>query len=110
MPKVSQEYDWHVYPVGTRAFAVNGGHWERVPRGWKWCTGATFPTPGGDASGILEIPEYPRLLMRGFDTPERFWDYVVVFDVMMEYGYLGRGYVLSNKNEDRESWKHLIEK
>lgn len=49
--------DWKDYPVGTKAFAVGGGYWERVKTGWKWCTGATFPTPGGDASGIIEMPQ-----------------------------------------------------
>ena len=41
--------DWSDYPMGTRAYSVSGGHWERVPGGWKWCTGSTFPTPGADA-------------------------------------------------------------
>ena len=41
---------WSEYPVGTKAHAVMGGHWEKMENGWwKWCTGDAFPTPGGDA-------------------------------------------------------------
>jgi len=47
---------WDRYPIGTKAFACGGGHWTRVKRGWKWCTGATFPRPGGDATGRVELP------------------------------------------------------
>jgi hypothetical protein len=43
-------------PIGTKATAINGGHWIRVDRGWKWCTGATFPRPGGDWDGRLILP------------------------------------------------------
>jgi hypothetical protein len=46
---------WSDYPLGTKAFAASGGHWVRQQNGWKWCTGDTFPTPGGDAVGI-ELP------------------------------------------------------
>lgn len=44
------------YPVGTRARADGGGYWEKTERGWKWCTGATFPTPGGDWDGYVCLP------------------------------------------------------
>lgn len=54
--KVKKDRDWSDYPIGTKAFAIGGGYWERTLRGWKWCTGATFPSPGGDASGEVEIP------------------------------------------------------
>lgn len=40
---------WDEYPIGTKAHAINGGYWEKTSRGWKWCTGSTFPTPGADA-------------------------------------------------------------
>lgn len=43
-------------PIGTRAPAVMGGHWTKTARGWKWCTGATFPSPGGDWNGKLILP------------------------------------------------------
>lgn len=43
-------------PLGTRAPAIGGGHWERVKHGWKWCTGDTFPRPGGDWNGKLMPP------------------------------------------------------
>lgn len=45
---------WAEYPVGTKAYAVNGGHWEKTHYGWKWCAGSTFPTPGGDAYRVKE--------------------------------------------------------
>jgi len=62
MPKQSNDRlvadrPWHEYPLGTKAHAFNGGHWERVKMGWKWCSGATFPTTGGDAIGkCIELP------------------------------------------------------
>jgi hypothetical protein len=52
---VNELVSWDQYPLGTKAHAVGGGCWERVERGWKWCTGATFPTPGGDAFRV-ELP------------------------------------------------------
>ena len=55
-PKSMEGYmEWNKYPIGTKAYAIMGGYWERTSRGWKWCTGATFPTPGGDVSRI-ELP------------------------------------------------------
>jgi len=48
---------WKDYPVGTRAHAVNGGHWMKIESGrWRWCTGSTFETPGGDTCSIT-LPE-----------------------------------------------------
>jgi hypothetical protein len=44
-------------PIGTIAPSISGGHWTRVDRGWKWCTGATFPRPGGDWNGELIAPQ-----------------------------------------------------
>lgn len=46
-------------PIETRAPAIGGGHWTRTERGWKWCTGATFPQPGGDWTGALIPPAVP---------------------------------------------------
>lgn len=43
-------------PLGTKAPSLNGGHWTRVEQGWKWCTGSTFPRPGGDWNGRLIAP------------------------------------------------------
>ena len=45
---------WNDYPIGTKAFSVSGGFWEETSRGWKWCTGDTFPTPGADACDVEE--------------------------------------------------------
>ncbi len=44
-------------PLGTKAPAIGGGYWIKVARGWKWCTGDTFPTVGGDWTGQLIAPE-----------------------------------------------------
>jgi hypothetical protein len=56
--KQSRDREWCEYPIGTKAHAFNGGHWVRVTLGWKWCTGATFPTPGCDAIGAcIELPD-----------------------------------------------------
>ena len=46
-------------PIGTKAHAVMGGWWTKTERGWKWCTGDTFPTPGGDVIKI-ELPKRYR--------------------------------------------------
>lgn len=48
--------DWNKYPIGTKVYAVMGGHWTKTERGYKWCSGSTFPTPGGDWSRI-ELPQ-----------------------------------------------------
>ncbi|WP_296277829.1 hypothetical protein [Pseudomonas sp. UBA7530] len=52
--EVRQNIDrpWSEYPIGTKAHAVMGGHWLKTVHGWKWCTGSTFPTPGGDATSV----------------------------------------------------------
>lgn len=47
--------DLEKYPIGTKAYSVTGGYWIRTERGWKWCNGDTFPTPGGDV-GRVELP------------------------------------------------------
>ena len=52
---------WSEYPVGTKAHAVMGGRWLKMPAGWKWNgpagSGGIFPTPGGDACGrCVELP------------------------------------------------------
>lgn len=47
------------FPVGTKAPAIGGGHWTKVERGWKWCTGAVFPVPGGDWNQELILPDSP---------------------------------------------------
>lgn len=44
------------YPIGTKARAGGGGYWIKNERGWKWCTGATFPRPGGDWDGMVSLP------------------------------------------------------
>lgn len=55
-PTQKIDRDWRDYPIGTKAFAVMGGHWIKTELGWKWCTGDTFPTPGGDAYRV-QLPD-----------------------------------------------------
>src|SRR4051812_14524783 len=50
--------DLRAYPIGTKAKALGGGHWIKNERGWKWCTGATFPNVGGDWTGEVCLPSY----------------------------------------------------
>ena len=57
---IQKDRDWKDYPVGTKAKAVTGGYWIRVERGWRWFNGSTFPTPGGDASGEVSLPDTQR--------------------------------------------------
>jgi hypothetical protein len=47
-------------PLGTKAPSVIGGHWTKTECGWKWCTGSTFPRPGGDWTGDLIYPPEPH--------------------------------------------------
>ena len=60
-----KDMNWDDCPVGTKAYSVNGGYWTKIRRrGWKWCTGDTFPTPGGDAVSVsfpspLKTPTKP---------------------------------------------------
>jgi hypothetical protein len=49
------------YPMGTKFKALMGGHWIKVKHGFKWCTGATFPRPGGDWTGEVGLPPIPSL-------------------------------------------------
>lgn len=61
-PRLKVDRPWSLYPIGTKAHAVTGGHWTRTERGWKALGGDTFPTPGGDACGdCIELPEGARL-------------------------------------------------
>lgn len=48
---------WKDYPIGTKAYAVGGGYWIKTDRGWKWCTGDTFPTPGADVCRVEEAKQ-----------------------------------------------------
>ena len=51
---------WGEYPVGTKAHAIMGGYWQKNDKGWwKWCTGSTFPNPGGDALSVT-LPDQQR--------------------------------------------------
>lgn len=46
-----------LYPLGTKARALGGGHWTKVETGWKWCTGSIFPNVGGDWTGEVCFPK-----------------------------------------------------
>lgn len=43
------------YPLGSKFRAINGGYWERVENGFKWCTGDTFPNLGADWDGTVSM-------------------------------------------------------
>lgn len=45
------------YPIGTKFKALGGGYWIRNEIGFKWCTGATFPSIGGDWDGMICLPK-----------------------------------------------------
>lgn len=48
---------WNEYPAGTKAKALMGGYWIKIPCGrWQWPGGCSFPTPGGDATGEVCLP------------------------------------------------------
>lgn len=54
---LKKDREWRDYPIDTKAHAFNGGYWVKVENGWKYCTGSTFTTPGGDAIGnCIELP------------------------------------------------------
>ncbi len=53
---IKKDRDWSEYPIGTQAKASMGGYWTKTKRGWRWCTGSTFPTPRGDALGLIQLP------------------------------------------------------
>lgn len=58
--KIKVDRSWSEYPVGTISPAIMGGFWHRVERGWKWCTGDTFPGPGADNTGMVILPADPN--------------------------------------------------
>jgi hypothetical protein len=59
---VPVDRDWNEYPIGTKAKAIMGGHWIKKERGWSWnANGPSFPTPGGDNSGEVCLPECKHL-------------------------------------------------
>ena len=43
------------YPLGSKFRAINGGYWEKVENGFKWCTGDIFPNLGGDWDGTVSM-------------------------------------------------------
>ena len=53
--------EWNKFPIGTKAYASTGGHWVKTERGWKWCLGSIFPTPGADVVRI----EFPKEIKNG---------------------------------------------
>jgi len=57
MNKIEIDRPFIEYPIGTKAYAYNGGYWIKAgARAWKWHCGDTFPTPGADARWV-ELPE-----------------------------------------------------
>jgi hypothetical protein len=96
-----QTQQWSDYPLGTKAHAFNGGHWVRVALGWKWFTGSTFPTPGGDALGnCIELP----LLDYGADLTGHHVEYWGGEWIVEEMTYLGSWSVVQHYQRDGEPW------
>lgn len=54
--KIKTDKPLDEYPIGTKAYSITGGYWIKTNLGWKWCTGSTFPRPGGDWSGYISLP------------------------------------------------------
>lgn len=84
------------YPLGSKFRAINGGYWERVENGFKWCTGDTFPNLGADWDGTVSMK---------------------LFDLLKEYNndhyieYLEKRIKeLSLDNSFKEEMKRIIEK
>ena len=50
------EKDIKEYPIGTKYRALGGGYWIRTKIGFRWYTGSTFPSVGGDWDGYVSIP------------------------------------------------------
>lgn len=52
---INVDKSWQEYPIGTKAKeSGSGGYWIKNDKGWKWCTGDVFPTPG--AADLVSLP------------------------------------------------------
>ena len=70
MQKYKVCFPWSEYPIGTKAHAIMGGYWLKTSKGWKWCSGDTFPTPGGDAFSVsLECQDCGADLLKNHAVP-----------------------------------------
>jgi hypothetical protein len=71
------------YPNGTLAKAIMGGHWCKMPNGWKWNgpdgSGSTFPRPGGDWSGDIHIPDCHKFFYYSHPESDSIWKQLVPF-------------------------------
>lgn len=45
------------YPICIKFKSISGGYWIKTERGYKWCTGDTFPNIGGDYIGLVCLPD-----------------------------------------------------
>lgn len=98
-------HDWNAMPIGTKAYSSTGGYWEKIrERGfaWKWCTGASFPTPGGDVIRI-ELPEQASAACA---------DESVSSPRMREPASCpfcgGRDFRIGHESEDEEGWPTYV--
>ena len=69
-PRQKIDRPWSAYPVGTKAHAASGGHWTKTERGWKWCTGSTFSTPGGDAISVTVPVDWEKAINGSFSDSQ----------------------------------------
>jgi len=68
--KFGQFKPWTEYSIGTRAFALMGGYWEKTKLGWRWTSGGcTFPTPGGDVIRVEEPNTTIDVAPLGWEPP-----------------------------------------
>lgn len=61
---MKRKKDWKDYPIGTKAYALGGGHWTKTQKGWEWFNGDVYPSPGGDVINI-EKPAAQKTPMDG---------------------------------------------
>lgn len=67
MSEQTQAHDgrpWPEYRIVTKMPCFNGGWWMRTERGWKWCTGDTFPNPVPTAFDVTLPMTTPRSTRR----------------------------------------------
>lgn len=85
--QITHDRDFREYPIGSKVFDVNGGYWEKIGRGWKWYTGATFPTPGASHTSTVELPDtHARCSNCGAISPHK--DMITCMDSKQMHRYV----------------------
>lgn len=56
-PQQGKDRPWSDYPLGTKAYAVDGSYWTKHDQGWRWSgNGYVHPEPGCDVERV-ELPD-----------------------------------------------------